>query len=306
MNLSKPGLVRWTVSCTLGCGVLIGSVVAQAKTGRELRKAKKLAEPWLKSADWSLSLPAAKARAARGRKLIFAYVTRSYTPSPPCRALERGPLSNKAFRKFADSVVLFCHVTTGIAKDQDLLRRNGGRSFPYMVLMDSRGVVLHEQRARSVVEFERSRRHVEVLATLDKPRFLKDNSIAVRVLLAKSSLGMLSHAESKFASKRLQFTKQQRLELDGILADIEVGDLYIELTAAGERASIPARFFALKRAVRLPRHAVLVTVGPARRGHRGPGADARVRGPSTAPDRQGCVELPPAPVPCLDRVLEET
>jgi hypothetical protein len=40
----------------------------------------KIAEPWVKNADWILDYHAARAQAAESGKRIFAYFTRSYAP----------------------------------------------------------------------------------------------------------------------------------------------------------------------------------------------------------------------------------
>ncbi len=163
-------------------------------------------------------------------------------------------LSTKAFQRFGHQVVLFCNVTTRLAKDPDqgLLRRKGGRGFPYMVFMDARGEVIYQQQTRTFAAMQQSLRSVKILAALDKPKLLKDNSVAVRVLLAKAALEMLSRRELEARAKTLQFSKKQRRELDGLLADLEVGDLYMELVAAGQRQAVPARFHVLKRQGRIP------------------------------------------------------
>ncbi len=44
------------------------------------KKAKKLAEPFLKSSAWHTDYDEALAAAAKSGKLIFAYFTRSYAP----------------------------------------------------------------------------------------------------------------------------------------------------------------------------------------------------------------------------------
>ncbi len=73
-------LVRFAASAVVCGAVLAGAVGAQQLSGLERRKVAKLAEPWLKNARWELSFAAAKERAAREQRVIFAYFTRSYAP----------------------------------------------------------------------------------------------------------------------------------------------------------------------------------------------------------------------------------
>jgi len=69
---------------TLGAIVLgslmATSVVARAQDDLVAKKEEKLAQAWLKNADWILDYDEAKAAAAKTGKPIFAYFTRSYAP----------------------------------------------------------------------------------------------------------------------------------------------------------------------------------------------------------------------------------
>ena len=69
------------VGLLLASGLAAG-LGAQSGTAEELiaRKEHKLAESWLKNADWTRSFADAKARAEREGKLILGYFTRSYAP----------------------------------------------------------------------------------------------------------------------------------------------------------------------------------------------------------------------------------
>ena len=67
----------------LACGLAAGLDAQRPDlTAEELitRREHKLAEAWLKNANWTLSFVDAKNRAAKEGKLIFAYFTRSYAP----------------------------------------------------------------------------------------------------------------------------------------------------------------------------------------------------------------------------------
>lgn len=60
-----------------------GTAWAQKEQSQEELKAKrdkKLADPWLKNADWITDYDKARETAKSSGRLIFAYFTRSYSP----------------------------------------------------------------------------------------------------------------------------------------------------------------------------------------------------------------------------------
>jgi hypothetical protein len=61
-------------------GLLAASAAAQSQEQMIARKEAKLAEAWLKNADWILDYDEAKKAAAESGEPIFAYFTRSYAP----------------------------------------------------------------------------------------------------------------------------------------------------------------------------------------------------------------------------------
>ena len=68
---------------TILSAALLGAVLGQpvqAQGDMVARKEAKLAEAWLKNADWVLDYTDAKAQAKQTGKPIFAYFTRSYAP----------------------------------------------------------------------------------------------------------------------------------------------------------------------------------------------------------------------------------
>ena len=75
--------VTTSVGVLIACG-LATHLHSQARVPSDaqlvIRKEQKLAEAWLKNANWTLSFADAKARAQREGKLIFGYFTRSYAP----------------------------------------------------------------------------------------------------------------------------------------------------------------------------------------------------------------------------------
>ncbi|MCA8954602.1 MAG: hypothetical protein KDC87_00930 [Planctomycetes bacterium] len=76
--------MNWFTVITV-IGAVAVPALAQRETSaeqRELRarRDKKLAEPFLKNAEWVTDLARAKARAKLQGRVIFAYFTRSYAP----------------------------------------------------------------------------------------------------------------------------------------------------------------------------------------------------------------------------------
>ena len=191
-----------TLTAVLASMILIGHAGAQAGRTQRVREVgqsplrarydKKLASPFLKKADWTTDYDRALARAREEKKVIFAYLTRSYAGCPYCIQCERGPLSEAAFAKFAKKCVALCHITSKLpgARHQGLLRRVGGRGFPHIVFLDAKGRVLATQdgEERSVKGFERTLGIIERMrASAAKA---EDSEVArVEVALCKIELG---------------------------------------------------------------------------------------------------------------------
>jgi hypothetical protein len=65
---------------TLCLGILAAMASAALAQSMEDRKRAKLAEPWLKNAEWIVDYDKARKEAELTGKPIFAYFTRSYAP----------------------------------------------------------------------------------------------------------------------------------------------------------------------------------------------------------------------------------
>ena len=79
---------------------------------------KRLAEGWVKAQAWILDYDQARARAQETRKPIFACFTRTVAPAD--EGLVTGPFSSPAFGEFAEGVVLFLHLTTGLPGEKTI------------------------------------------------------------------------------------------------------------------------------------------------------------------------------------------
>ncbi|MEQ1632617.1 MAG: thioredoxin family protein [Planctomycetota bacterium] len=156
-----PALVCAVVLSTalFAQGLERAAVAPPSPTATELqvRRADKLAQPFLRTSVWHTDLESAQGEAARSGKLILVHCTRSYTPCGTSIRCERDVLSSPEFAAFADEVVLHVHVTSHVDVEEDRrLSAWRGSGFPHHVVLDATGRVLgtHEShRSKSVAAF---------------------------------------------------------------------------------------------------------------------------------------------------------
>ena len=113
------------------------------------RDAKRKA-PFLKTATWYTDYDAARDAAREGDRLILAYFTRSFSPSPPCEALEKEIFTTESFVESTKDVVLYCHITSRVAGEPyaELPKDLGARAFPFVIALDEEGRPLAKIEAR--------------------------------------------------------------------------------------------------------------------------------------------------------------
>lgn len=101
----------------------------------------KLQSRFLQGSAWTTSFVVAKKTAKAGGKLIFAYFTRSFAPSPANQQIEDQLFTTREFQAIAESVVLFCHITSKVDgdPDQDLMQQYRGQGYPFIVAVDAAG-----------------------------------------------------------------------------------------------------------------------------------------------------------------------
>jgi hypothetical protein len=118
---------------------------SQAQNLEEMYK-RKLEGKFLKDAPWILDLGEAKRKALESGKPILAYFARSDAPCPPCLRLENEIFEQKPFITFANSLILYIHINSGIAthQDQTLLQDLGGQSIPSFMYLEATGQVLRK------------------------------------------------------------------------------------------------------------------------------------------------------------------
>lgn len=125
-----------------------------------------------------------------------------------------------AFAKFAEGVVLFCHVTSHVEgdKDPELLNEKGGGGFPYLVFMDADGNVITEHEdARTPAAFTATRD--------DVTGYLKakaDKTAVVELALYEMSLGKATREEGEAKLKGQKLTPEQEKRRAAIVYNLEV------------------------------------------------------------------------------------
>ena len=142
--MKSAGAVGLILSMLTCAAALTGqSQGVGSKTQEELAELRdlKLKAGFLKELPWTTSFGAAKKAAKAGRKLILAYFTRSFAPSPASQHIEDKMFTAPAFQALASSVVLYCHVTSRVAgdADQDLMQRFRGEGYPFLIGLDEEG-----------------------------------------------------------------------------------------------------------------------------------------------------------------------
>lgn len=70
--------------------------------------------------------------------------------------IESGLLSSEEFQEFAEQVVLFCHIESGLERQRypDLLREKGGVGHPHVAFLSEKGEVVATPEERSVPGFQ--------------------------------------------------------------------------------------------------------------------------------------------------------
>ncbi|MBI3272083.1 MAG: hypothetical protein HYZ53_24020 [Planctomycetes bacterium] len=164
---------------------------------------------------------------------------------------------DSAFAKFAESVVLFCHITSQVKGEPypDLLHEKGGTGFPYLVFMDAEGNVLSKHNGpRTVAGFEAGLQRVQSLLDARKKAESGDKGAKIEVALLEGELGRIGADDAQARVKELgPLSKEQQARLDALLTNGEVSKALegvqrdrAKALAAGEK------FAAMKKAGRMP------------------------------------------------------
>lgn len=247
---------------------MLGAVVATAVitanllpgqgygTPEELRtkRDQKLESEFLKKADWLTDYDRALGEAENQNKLIFAYFTRSYEPSPGSSALEAGAFSEASFSDFGDQVVLLTHVTSFVVGERHarLLTDKGGRAFPTIMFLDEKGEILtvQPQDEYTVPAFR------AMLDTLNQWSDLKtraaagDRDVANGLFLVELKLGKLTFDNARDRARRLTgFTEEQQAEIAARLLNLEFDSI---MTKPGHPDGIATQLVGMKNAGQIP------------------------------------------------------
>ncbi len=243
-------LLSWTTCLPAGA-----QAKARAQKIYAQRLAQKLAAPFLKRGDWLLDWEAAKAMAAKKRKPIFAFFTRSYVRCRPCERVEAGPLRDPKLRKLAKLCVLFAHITSRVAgrPNDGLLRQLVARDevYPTILFLDSSGSVLYEQpRAQqSIDDFVANATKVQRLAKV-AAKAHKSKGAAVELLVTRIELDLIGYSEAtRQAARLVHLGRHAKARLGGALANLEFADLRKQRLS---KRRLGARLVGMRKAGRIP------------------------------------------------------
>lgn len=223
------------------------------------RRADKLAQPFLRRADWCTDLAAAQERAAATGTLILVHCTRSFVPCGTSIRCEREVLDTPEFAGFAVEVVPYCHVSAHVDATEDRqLARWRGSGWPHHVVLDATGRVLGthaSHRDKSVAELRtlvaRARAFLAEEAAIAAQRQALDR----RLLTVGLDTGALSLAEARtlFARSGVWGGDEAVLRAAQI-TDLEIADVLarVDRFDAAVHAQVGAEFVAMHRQGKRP------------------------------------------------------
>lgn len=135
-------------------------------------------------------------------------------------------------------MVLFLHITTKIEgyKDDDLLKRVGGRGFPHLVAMDADGKVLGSPPGRSVADFRTMNEYFEL-----KPKAEKgDANTKVEFFIRAIAMGdykSLDDAKKHLATLK-KVSKEQQARIDEGFLVLEIQDVLKPVSENRDRSKM--------------------------------------------------------------------
>jgi hypothetical protein len=228
----------------------VGAPAAQETL--EAKRDAKLAEPFIKKADWVLDYDKALEASKTSGKPIFALFTRSYAPCPPCLALEGGPLLADDFVAFSKNYVLFLHVTTHIKGEKygDLLEQKGGQGFPHLVFMDSDGSVLATHEGPRTAEgFAKTGEKVKSYVDLKAKAEKGDAATKIDFVLVQLSLGVVNVADAEKKIKEAGTpSKEQQAKFDGEKVNAEVIETVKAIRSEAQAKEAGKKFYDAQKA----------------------------------------------------------
>lgn len=181
--------------------------------------------------------------------------------------MEGGALLEEAFAKFAEKVVLFCHITSHVEgeADPELLDEKGGDGFPYVIEMDADGNVVAQLPAwpPNVENFEKMAAKGDEYFALKKKADGGDKPAAIDLFIAQLELHHHKLKDAEAKSKSLDKpSEEQKKKIEEMLAqlkaealDDEIIALFKGLGQSPDEAAITAlgrKFLEMKKAGKIP------------------------------------------------------
>lgn len=220
-----------------------------------LRDAKRGAAVFSKN-GWTFDFDAARERARKDDKVVFAYFTRSFAECSRCESLESRIFDQDDFAAFAQQVVPFCHVTSHVDGDAypDLLQQKGGTGWPYLAFLDAEGNVLTRLTERSVASFRKQFAKCQAFLALDKRHRGGEPGLAHDLLIARIEMGGMTLAEARAAAAvACGLDDARSARLAEAIDSLEVTEAFAAVRTRDDAAEVGQHFQKMWTAGRAPK-----------------------------------------------------
>ncbi len=163
--------------------------------------------------------------------------------------MEGGSLSSPEFKEFAKSAVLFAHITSQVPgeKHGELFTEIGGRSFPYLVVMNADGKIVGEAGGDSVESFSATLEAAKVFTSISA-KASPSRSEKVALLVAKLTLGKLNFEQAKAERDAIgKLNAADAKTVAGALVDLEILHMLenAPMETTTDSAALGKRFYAM-------------------------------------------------------------
>ena len=142
--------------------------------------------------------------------------------------MERGALSDKKFKSFADKVIPYLHVTTRIPNRSNdrMLSDMGGTGFPTLMFLDSEGKKLLQYRGpRTTNGFEQSYEQLGDYVDLLRRYKKGDKKAAAPLLIRQLELEIVDFEKATKLYAEAEPSEKEKKVIDRLMIDCEVRSL---------------------------------------------------------------------------------
>lgn len=216
-----------------------------------------LKSAFLTKATWFTDMEKAKAEAAKSKKPILAYLTRSYSASNGCKNVEEKFLSDAGFGKIAANFVLYCHVTSKVLMDanQDWAKKIGENEVPRFVILDETGHVIGRIDDRpSAEEFQKELDRAKKFQGMIAKAKEGSRSAFIDVVEENIRLRNYTVEEAKAEIKKVaEHVKKDQLDkFERLLEGLAAARIIADIEEKEDRPNAVKEIEALRKAKKLP------------------------------------------------------